>query len=121
MTVHRNYSTYADGQERDRLVHSSERRHIDCLTADCTLRTDTGRVFTGTGVDDSIDENLYAPFISADVILSPRHTHLDGVLVGEKVDDLERVRDNADGQELLAVVAALHHQTAVLSGMALTR
>ena len=37
-------------------------------------------------------------------------TYLDGVLVGEEVDDLERVRDNADGQELLAVVAALHHQ-----------
>ena len=36
-------------------------------------------------------------------------THLDGVLVGEEVDDLKRVRDNADGQELLAVVAALHH------------
>ena len=37
-------------------------------------------------------------------------TYLDGVLVGEEVDDLERVRDNADGQELLAVVATLHHQ-----------
>ena len=40
----------------------------------------------------------------------PILTYLDGVLVGEEVDDLERVRDNADGQELLAVVAALHHQ-----------
>ena len=38
-----------------------------------------------------------------------RYAHLDGVLVGEEVDDLERVRDDADGQELLAVVAALHH------------
>ena len=36
-------------------------------------------------------------------------TYLDGVLVGEEVDDLERVRDNADGKELLAVVAAVHH------------
>ena len=35
--------------------------------------------------------------------------NLDGVLVGEEVDDLERVRDNADGKELLAVVAAVHH------------
>lgn len=34
---------------------------------------------------------------------------LDGVLVGEEVDDLERVRDNADGEELLAVVTAIHH------------
>ena len=39
-----------------------------------------------------------------------RYAHLDGVLVGEEVDDLERVRDDADGEELLAVVAALHHQ-----------
>ena len=38
------------------------------------------------------------------------YTDLDGVLVGEEVDDLERVRNNADGEELLAVVAALHHQ-----------
>ena len=39
-----------------------------------------------------------------------RYAHLDGVLVREEVDDLERVRDNADGQELLAVVAAVHHE-----------
>ena len=37
-------------------------------------------------------------------------TYLDGVLVGEEVDDLESVRDDADSQELLSVVAALHHQ-----------
>ena len=37
-------------------------------------------------------------------------TYLDGVLVGEEVNDLKRVRNNADGHELLAVVAALHHQ-----------
>lgn len=36
--------------------------------------------------------------------------HLDGVLVGEEVDDLEGVGDDADGQELLAVVATLHHE-----------
>ena len=39
-----------------------------------------------------------------------RIVYLERVLVGEEVDDLERVRDDADGQELLAVVAALHHQ-----------
>ena len=36
--------------------------------------------------------------------------YLDGVLVGEEVDDLERVCNDADGEELLSVVAALHHQ-----------
>jgi len=35
---------------------------------------------------------------------------LDGVLVGEEVDDLERVGDNTDGKEFLSVIAAFHHQ-----------
>ena len=35
--------------------------------------------------------------------------YLERVLVGEEVDDLESVRDDADSQELLSVVAALHH------------
>ena len=39
-----------------------------------------------------------------------REAHLDGVLVGEQVDDLESVRNNADSKELLSVVASLHHQ-----------
>lgn len=38
-----------------------------------------------------------------------RRTDLDGVLVGEEVDNLECVSDDADSHELLAVVAALHH------------
>ena len=42
---------------------------------------------------------------------SPKRTHLDRVLVGEKVNDLKRVCDDADGQELLAVVATFHHKT----------
>ena len=42
-----------------------------------------------------------------------RYAHLDGVLVGEEVDDLERVRDDADGEELLAVVAAVHHHAVI--------
>lgn len=42
-------------------------------------------------------------------------TNLDGVLVGEKMNDLEGVGDNADGEELLAVVAALHHHAKMVS------
>jgi len=37
-------------------------------------------------------------------------TNLDGVLVGEEVNDLKRMGNDADGQKLFAVVAALHHQ-----------
>jgi hypothetical protein len=51
--------THADGDERDGLVHPSERGHINGLTADGTLRTDTGRVLAGTSVNDGVDEDLH--------------------------------------------------------------
>lgn len=35
---------------------------------------------------------------------------LEGVLVGQEVDDFESVGDDAERHELLAVVATLHHQ-----------
>lgn len=37
-------------------------------------------------------------------------SHLDGVLVGEEMDDLKGMGDNSDSQELLAVVATVHHK-----------
>jgi len=52
--------THTDGQEGNRLIDSAQRRHINGLTTDGTLRADTGRVFTRTGVNDSIDENLWS-------------------------------------------------------------
>jgi hypothetical protein len=36
--------------------------------------------------------------------------HLDGILVGQKMNDLEGMCDNSDSHEFLAVVASLHHQ-----------
>ena len=50
--------TYAGGKEGDGLVDSSERRDINGLATDGSLRTDTGRVLTGTSVDNSVNENL---------------------------------------------------------------
>lgn len=82
----------ANGDEGDGLVDSSERGHIDSLSSDGTLGTNSGRVLSGTGVDDSVDKNL------------------DGVLVGEEVDDLEGVGNDSDSHELLTVVSAVHHQ-----------
>jgi len=82
----------SDCEKRDGLIDSSQGRYVDGLATDGTLRADTRRVFTGAGIHDRIDEDL------------------DGVLVGEEVDDLKGVGDNADGEEFLAVVAALHHQ-----------
>lgn len=84
--------TYASGQKGNGLVDTAEGRDIDGLTTDSTSRTDTSGVFTGTGVDDSINENL------------------DGVLVGQQVNDLESMLDNAGSHQLLAVVATVHHE-----------
>lgn len=80
------------GQESDGGVNTSERRNIDGLATDSTSRADTGRVFTRTSVDDGVNEDL------------------DRVGVGKQVDDLESVGDNANSHELLAVVAAVHHE-----------
>ena len=52
--------TYADGEERDRLVYSAEGGDIDGLATDGTLRADTGGVFTGTSVDNGVNENLHS-------------------------------------------------------------
>ena len=37
-------------------------------------------------------------------------SYLEGVLPGQQVDDLEAVLDDPNGQQLLAVVPAVHHQ-----------
>ena len=52
------FTTYANGEESNSLVDPAQRRNIDGLATDRTLRTDTGGVFTGTSVDNGIDENL---------------------------------------------------------------
>lgn len=49
--------TYTNGQERDSLVDSPQRRDVDSLSTDSTLRTNSGRVFSGTSVDDSVNCN----------------------------------------------------------------
>ena len=50
---------YTDGEEGDGLVNATQRRHIDGLATNSSLGANTGRVFTGTSVDNSIDENLW--------------------------------------------------------------
>lgn len=80
------------GEERDSLVDTSERRNVNSLSSDSTGRADSGRVLTGTSVDNGVNEDL------------------DRVGVREQVDDLKGVGDNSDGHHLLAVVAAVHHE-----------
>jgi len=80
------------GEEVDGLVDAAEGRAIHSLTADSTGRTDTGGIFTGTGVAYGVNYNLY------------------GVLVCEEVDDLQAVLHDAHGHELLTVVTAEAHE-----------
>lgn len=55
------HETYTDGQEGDSLVDSPQGRDVDSLSTDGTLGTDSGRVFSGTGVDDSVNCNDNQP------------------------------------------------------------
>jgi hypothetical protein len=78
-----------DGEQRDGLVHATERRHIDgwndvsiryqwkyrirsshTLATDGTLATDTGGVLTGTAVDNGVNGNLERVLVGHDVDLN---------------------------------------------------
>lgn len=82
------------GHQVDSLVHSAEGRHIHSLSSNNTGRADSGGVLTGTRVDDGI------------------HVHLNGVLVGQDVNQLQSVSHDAESQQLLSVVSAGAHQGA---------
>mmetsp|Transcript_2134 Transcript_2134/g.5409 ORF Transcript_2134/g.5409 Transcript_2134/m.5409 type:complete len:251 (-) Transcript_2134:49-801(-) len=82
----------AGGQQPDGLVHAAQGGDINGLAAHHTGGADAGGILTWPAVDDGVNQ------------------HLNGVLVGDQVDDLERVLDDAHRHQLLAVVAAVHHQ-----------
>ena len=64
--------TRTDGEKRDSLVHSSEGRHIDGLSAHGTCGTNTCGVFTRAAVDDSVDRDLNGVGVGCDVDLYDR-------------------------------------------------
>jgi hypothetical protein len=84
--------TGTNRQESDGLVDTSQWGHIDGLTTDSSGGTDSGGIFARTAVENGINGDL------------------DGVLVGDEVDDLERVLNNSHGLQLLSVVASVHHK-----------
>jgi hypothetical protein len=79
-------------EPKTHLVHPPEWGDIDGLSSDGTGASDTGRVLTGPRVDDGRDKDLQRVF------------------AGQQVHDLEGVLHNSAGHQLLAVVAAVHHQ-----------
>ena len=62
--------TGAGGEQGDGLVDAAEGRDIDGLSADGTGGTNTGAVFPGTAVDDSIDGDLDRVLVGHDVDLA---------------------------------------------------
>lgn len=86
--------TSTSGHQVDGLVHATERRDIDGLSSDDTSRADASAVFARTAVDDGINDDL------------------NGVLVGQDVDQLKSVADDANSHDLLAVVATVAHHGA---------
>ena len=85
--------TSTNGQESNSLVDSSRRGETStaCLRTS-TRRTNSGGVSRGT------------------VLMIASTTTWREVLVGEEVDNLKGVLNNADSLELLTVVATVHHQ-----------
>ena len=78
----------------DGLVHATQRGHVHRLTSNDTCGSNARGILTRASILDCIHEDL------------------DGVLVGEQVDDLEGMLHNAHRHQLLAVVAAVHHHGA---------
>lgn len=74
-------------EQVDSLVDSSERRNIDSLSSDGTSGSNTGGILSGTGLDDSLEDDLKR------------------VLVGEQVDDFKSLLEDADSHLLLTVLA----------------
>ena len=85
-------STYTSGQESESEAHTAEGGHIHSLTTDNTSSTNTGGVFTRSGVGNGLHQNL------------------DGVLLGHQVDDIESLLHNLHSVHLLTSVAAVEHQ-----------
>ena len=80
------------GKEAEGLVDSPHWGDIASLTTDSTTNTDTGGIFASTAVLDSLDEDD------------------DWVETSGEVDDVEGLADDPDSHDLLAGVAAVHHE-----------
>ena len=61
-------STNTDGKKGDGLVDPAEGGHIDGLTTNGTLRSNTGGILSGSSVDDGVDQNLQIRVKFVDVI-----------------------------------------------------
>ena len=84
----------AGGEQIDGMVDTAQRRAVARLPPHRTAAAHARRVLAGTAVDHRF------------------HVHLHRVLLGEEVDDLKGVLDDANRHDFLAVVAAMAHHRA---------
>jgi hypothetical protein len=105
-------------QEGDGLVDSSQWGYVDGLSADGAGGADSGRVFSGSAVDNGVDSDLDGVLVRHEMDLprrgqqrSPKKPPPD--LRRSRVVrayNLERVSNDPDSHELLSVVSAVHHE-----------
>ena len=69
------------------------------LLSDGTSGSDSGRVFSGSSVDNGGDQDLR---------LNSRY--FDGVLSGHQFDDFEGLFDHSDGEAFFTGVSAVEHE-----------
>ena len=77
----------------DGIIDSSEWRHIDGLSSNNSGSSNSGGIFSWSGVDDSINKDL------------------DRVLVSQKVDDLKGVSADSVSHQLLTIISSTSHKT----------
>ena len=82
------------GDQVDGLVDSSEGGNVNCLLSHHTTSSNSGGILSGTGLNDSVDENLKR------------------VSSGEEVDDLKSMPHNSDGLNLLTSVSSVELERA---------
>ena len=76
-------------EEVDSLIDSSHWGNINSLSSDGTTWTNSGRVFSGTTLDDGLEQDL------------------EWVLTGQKVNDFKGLLEDSDGHLLLTILSGV--------------
>jgi hypothetical protein len=103
--------TGTNSEESDSLVYSAQRRDIDSLATNGTSRSDTCAILTRAAVHDGVDSDLNGVLVGHDVNLNSVNNRDYAMSSNHKFTyNLKSVCNNANGHELLSVVATIHHE-----------
>merc|ERR1739838_545120 len=85
--------SWALDDQIDTLVNSSQWRDIDGLSSNSTTGTNSGGIFSGTTLDDGLEENL------------------EWVAAGEESDDFKGLLEDSDSHLLFTILSiGTHHK-----------